>query len=627
MMAEEREHDLSGDAMLVICKALWGEPTLISGDEYRWGKHGSRRLSVNNGQFYDYELEKGGNAISLLKLHGNGKPIHQQLDDFGFRLQPVREETTKRPEQFREVQRYFYTDENGVVSYQVAREESASGAKRFKQFDAQGKAGIKNKGITPLPYKLHEIMNRQDDVVHIVEGEKCAEALAAEGDLLATTNSGGGGQWSEVHSAYLKGRNCVVYEGNDAKGQAHARKVIQTLLPFAASVQLVHFREFAAKFDVADYLLTHDLVDLHERREIVTDVDDTPLELEDEDDAGVPLSYPVLSIADLYAMPPAQWLIDGVIAERELTVLYAPPGEGKTFVALDFALHVAAGRDWNDHTVKGGRVLYIAGEGVSGLPARVKAWHAHNQCDPAESFYILPQTVPMVDDEAMFRLTNTIREMGEFDLIVIDTVARALAGAEENSASEMGKFIAACGRLQTDHNASVLGIHHAGKEASKGMRGSSSLLGAVNTSMSCKRVDDNQIKLTFEKQKDIEIAQPISLDMVQVNIGDGAIGEASVALELASIIAEEKHKFQLTTNERLTLKALNNAVHRHGKAPKSNRVKGVRMAVSIKEWRSEAKNLMDTGKRSWLTSFARSASRLVEREVVGKHDDEHWVIE
>ena len=627
MMAEEREHDISGDAMLVICKALWGEPTLISGDEYRWGKHGSRRLSVNNGQFYDYELEKGGNAISLLKLHGNGKPIHQQLDDFGFRLQPVREQTTKRPEHFQEVARYFYTDENGVVSYQVAREESASGAKRFKQFDAQGKAGIKNKGITPLPYKLADIMKRQDDVVHIVEGEKCAEALAAEGDLLATTNSGGGGQWSEVHSAYLQGRNCVVYEDNDAKGQAHARKVIQTLLPFAASVQLVHFHEFAAKFDVADYLLTHDLVDLHERREIVTDVDDTPLELEDEDDAGVPLSYPVLSIADLYAMPPAQWLIDGVIAQKELTVLYAPPGEGKTFVALDFALHVAAGRDWNDHTVKGGRVLYIAGEGVSGLPARVKAWHAHNQCDPAESFYILPQTVEMVDDEAMFRLTNTIREMGEFDLIVIDTVARALAGAEENSATEMGKFIAACGRLQNDHNASVLGIHHSGKDASKGMRGSSSLLGAVNTSMSCKRVDDNQIKLTFEKQKDIEIAEPISLDMVQVNVGDGAIGEASVALELASIIAQENPKLRLTTNERLALKALRNAVERCGKAPKSNRVQGMRLVVSLDEWREEGRNLMDTGKRSWYAAFGRCVSRLVEREVVGKHADEHWLIE
>ena len=359
----------------------------------------------------------------------------------------------------------------------------------------------------------------------------------------------------------------------------------------------------------------------------MTDVDDTPLEFEDEDDAGLPLSYPVLSIADLYAMPPAQWLIDGVIAEKELTVLYAPPGEGKTFLALDFALHVAAGRDWNDHTVKGGRVLYIAGEGVSGLPARVKAWHAHNQCDPAESFYILPQTVEMVDDEAMFRLTNTIREMGEFDLIVIDTVARALAGAEENSATEMGKFIAACGRLQTDHNASVLGIHHSGKDVAKGMRGSSSLLGAVNTSMSCKRVDTGQIRLTFEKQKDIEIAEPISLDMVQVNVGDGAIGEASVALELASIIAEEKHKFQLTTNERLTMKALRNAVERCGKAPKSNRVQGMRFVVSLDEWREEGRNLMDTGKRSWYAAFGRCVSRLVEREVVGKHADEHWLIE
>ena len=34
-------------------------------------------------------LEQGGNAISLLKLHGNGRPIHEQLDEFGFRLQPV----------------------------------------------------------------------------------------------------------------------------------------------------------------------------------------------------------------------------------------------------------------------------------------------------------------------------------------------------------------------------------------------------------------------------------------------------------------------------------------------------------------------------------------------------------
>jgi hypothetical protein len=624
MMSNEREHDLSGDAMLKICIALFGEPTMVTGDEYRWGTHGSKRLTVDNGQFYDYELEKGGNAISLLQLHGNGRPIHEQLDEFGCRLTPVPE----RPEAFKETARYYYTDEDGVIRYQVAREESARGNKRFKQFDAAGVPGIKGKGIDPLPYRLHEIAARPDEPVHILEGEKCCEALIAEAGVLATTNSGGGGQWSEIHSMRLSGRTCYVYEDNDAKGRAHARKVIDSLRQFNCTVYLIHFREFGEKFDVADYLKTHVKEELGERAEYVEEAAfGTEYDAVFDDDDGIPLSYELLSISDLYAMPPAKWLIDGVIAERELTVLYAPPGEGKTFLALDFALHVAAGRDWNEHTVNPGRVLYIAGEGVSGLPARVKAWHAHNEYEPVDNFWILPQTVEMVDPASMFRLSNTIREMGEFDLIVIDTVARALAGAEENSATEMGKFIGACGKLQSEHNASVLGIHHSGKDVSRGMRGSSSLLGAVNTSMSCKRVDDNQIKLTFEKQKDIELAEPISLDMVQVQVGDGVIGQSSIALELASVIAEEKHKYQLTTNERLTLKALRNAVYLVGKSPKSDRVEGMAMVVGLKDWREEAKNLMDTGKRSWLTSFSRSVSRLVEREVVGKHNDEHWVRE
>ena len=623
-MMSEREHDLSGDAMLKICLALFGDPSQVNGNEYRWGTHGSKRLTVDNGQFYDYELERGGNAISLLQLHGDGRPIHQQLDDYGCRLQPV----PPRPEAFKEVARYFYTDADGVIRYQIAREESASGNKRFKQFDAQGKFGIKNKGIDPLPYRLHEIAGRPDEPVHILEGEKCVEALIAESGVLATTNSGGGGQWSEIHSMRLRDRDCYVFEDNDAKGRAHARKVIESLTAFTDSIQLIHFREFPDKYDAADFLKTHDYEELMQRAEFIDETAvEIELDFENEDDSGVPLSYEVLSIADLYAMPPAKWLIDGVIAERELTVLYAPPGEGKTFLALDFALHVAAGRDWNDHSTAAGRVLYIAGEGVSGLPARVKAWHAHNQYEPVENFYILPQTVEMVDPASMFRLSNTIREMGEFDLIVIDTVARALAGAEENSATEMGKFIGACGRLQTEHNASVLGIHHSGKDVTRGMRGSSSLLGAVNTSMSCKRVDDNQIRLTFEKQKDIEIAEPIALDMVQVQVGDGVIGQTSIALELASVIAEEKQKYHLTTNERLSLKALRNAVYRVGKAPKSSRVEGMAMVVSLEDWRDEAKNLMDTGKRSWYASFARSVSRLVEREVVGKHNDEHWVRE
>jgi len=45
-MMSEREHDLSGDTMLKICIAIFGEPTFNSADEYRWGTQGSKRLTV-----------------------------------------------------------------------------------------------------------------------------------------------------------------------------------------------------------------------------------------------------------------------------------------------------------------------------------------------------------------------------------------------------------------------------------------------------------------------------------------------------------------------------------------------------------------------------------------------------
>ena len=627
MMTSEREHDLSGDTMLKICIAIFGEPSFQAADEYRWGSQGSKRLTVGNGQFYDYELEKGGNAITLLKLYGDGRPIHEQLDDYGCRLQPVPTVDEKPVE----VDRYFYTNQDGVVMYQVRRLEYSDGRKTFRQLDAQGKPGIK--GIASLPYKLHELAARPDEPVHILEGEKNVLALQAEADVVATTNSGGAKNWSDLLSIYFKGRDGVVYEDNDAAGRAHARQVISSLQGLASTIQLVTFRDFPEKFDAADFLLTHDFTELGERCQTITEQDadfSIEFDFEEDDEAGYlddesALSYRVLSIEDLFAMPPPEWLVDTIIPKNELSVLYGPPGEGKTFIALDLSLHVAAGRDWHGQTTKPGRVLYIAGEGVSGLPSRIKAWHQHNGYEPVKDFYVLPEAVEFLDPASMFRLSNTISEMGKFDLIVIDTVARAMADGDENSATDMGKFIKSCDQLQKVHGASVLGIHHSGKDTAKGLRGSSSLKGAVNTSLSCKKVDDNQIRLTFEKQKDVEMGEPISFDMVQVQIGDGLIGQTSVALELSTIVKDEKQRFNMSTNERLAIKALRSAIFDLGHASRSGKAPGMTRVVSMDQWRAEAKALMDDGGRSFFTTFRRCVARLVEREVVGKYDDEVWL--
>ena len=77
--------------------------------------------------------------------------------------------------------------------------------------------------------------------------------------------------------------------------------------------------------------------------------------------------------------------------------------------------------------------------------------------------------------------------------------------------------------------AAVIGVHHSGKDISRGMRGSSALLGAVDTSIEVKN-SDGVICLKNEKQKDHAEHPRIYLEMKEIVLIDGS----SVVLELIS---------------------------------------------------------------------------------------------
>ena len=91
-------------------------------------------------------------------------------------------------------------------------------------------------------------------------------------------------------------------------------------------------------------------------------------------------------------------------------------------------------------------------------------------------------------------------------LIVIDTLSRALAGGDENSPKDMGSFILNVGKLMNATDGAVLAIHHCGKDEARGMRGHSSLLGAVDTELEIVRrfAEDKSASITITKQKDGE---------------------------------------------------------------------------------------------------------------------------
>jgi RecA-family ATPase len=246
----------------------------------------------------------------------------------------------------------------------------------------------------------------------------------------------------------------------------------------------------------------------------------------------------MLSVADLLALPPAEWLIEGVLVEESMAVLFGQPGSYKSFVALDWACSIALGRDWQGRSVgPPRRVVYLAAEGLRGLQKRLRAWASaagvavENLQDKID-FYDSP--VDLLDRQQVQQLINVIDEGPPAGLVVIDTLARCMPGADENSSQAMGLAVASAQRLKGDDGA-VLLVHHSPKDQSNAtMRGSSALHGAADTGWMTK-VNGEVVTLLCVKQKDEVEGEPVSLQVQQsgpsavlVPAGLGALRSAVV---------------------------------------------------------------------------------------------------
>lgn len=173
-----------------------------------------------------------------------------------------------------------------------------------------------------------------------------------------------------------------------------------------------------------------------------------------------------------------------------LTVMYGPPKAGKTFAALSMALHIASGTEWHGSKVTSGPVLYVSGEGQGGLHKRITGWKKATGIRQT-NLYVVPFPVRLGVPEHVAALIADTHSVGA-RLVVIDTLARSMAGMDENSAQDMGKVIAGLGYLKSQTNTGVLILHHSGVEGSR-PRGSSSLFGAADTLM---KVDGDGKNLT-----------------------------------------------------------------------------------------------------------------------------------
>jgi hypothetical protein len=210
------------------------------------------------------------------------------------------------------------------------------------------------------------------------------------------------------------------------------------------------------------------------------------------------------SLVELMALPMPTWMIDGMIPDGGLFVLYGKPKRGKSFWALDLSLCVALGMDFFGEKVgKPGRVLYVAAEGGAAfIRERALKWCQAHNVDPAD----LTGRWELIDTGIALNLPESVKEFLEENrgdkctLIVLDTLNRNMRG-DENSQKDMSAAIKGADMIRDTTGATVGLVHHEGWSA-KRVRGSSVLQGAPDAILRVARDKANFTTVVAEDMRD-----------------------------------------------------------------------------------------------------------------------------
>lgn len=234
-----------------------------------------------------------------------------------------------------------------------------------------------------------------------------------------------------------------------------------------------------------------------------------------------------LSRADIMDAPFPEWLVYGVLPKTGLAALAGEPGAGKSFIALELAGCLACGYDFFGLKTEHREVLYLCLEGQSGLKARLAAWERKYGRDyPDDKLHVVTGQINLLNAEDRQELFEMTPPGG---VLIVDTMAQATAGQmDENNSKDMGGLIAACNAIAQGKGCLVVLVAHVGKDEAKGIRGHSSLFGALDAQITVRRPrGENRVReWHIGKAKDSDDGRRFGFELRPVEVGtlpDGSI--------------------------------------------------------------------------------------------------------
>jgi AAA domain len=431
---------------------------------------------------------------------------------------------------------YDYADADGLLVYQVCRQEWVEDGKRKKTFLQRRPAGaicehrddqhwvwglgegvylqgrdtnfyaatkdridrwtgaerIEVAGTPHMLYRLPELREEmaqdRDErrVIFIPEGEKDCDTLAAWA-CVATTNSGGAQNWKDHHAAEFKDADAVVLLDNDIAGRQRGHAVAASLRGIAERVRVLswpdHWPECPDGGDVTDWRdkAGGDVSKLFQIVDGLADWSPSPPLTAFSATRYIDIDQPSRLL---------QWTVKGILQRATISLWYGAPASGKSFLLTDLGMAVARGVAWMGHKTRPGLVIYQTGEGGVGFRQRIKAYRKHHSLPATDNipFVYLPVRINLFRDDAEIdELIAEIKAWVAFydhplELVAIDTFNAASSGANENTNSDVARVLDRCRKIVDATGSHVAVVHHTPKTGSA-PRGHSSLVGDVETTI------------------------------------------------------------------------------------------------------------------------------------------------
>lgn len=322
------------------------------------------------------------------------------------------------------------------------------------------------------------------------------------------------------------------------------------------------------------------------------------------------------------------YLVKGLLASTGLAVVWGPPKCGKSFWAVDIAMHIAMGWEYRGRRVQQAPVVYVALEGQHGMPARVEAIRRHRNVTTAPFFLVMVRLNLIADADALIAAIKA--QIGDTlpGAVFLDTLNRSLVGSESKD-EDMGKYLAAAEKVADELKACVVIIHHCGIDATR-PRGHTSLTGSVESQLAVKRAETGEVVVTVEYAKDMPEGGEVFSRLEPMTVGVDPDGDEITTLV---VVATDQPRTGPSTKavrgaKKVALDLLRQAIDEAGEIPPaSGHIPPNMKVVRIDVWQAYAEkgSVSESDKPDHRRrTFARCTQQLQAANLIGVWGGYAW---